>query len=706
MSIARMSCLRWLVLSIGAFVVIAVGIRAFAQATPRINAGNIHITGVSEAGSTQITGVPEDWSSHHVVFSDPGAEETAIKAGRHEQWLKTVNDPRYLMQQLRRNSAVRGPLAGDAASMEHLKADFLHTLQLRNHGPIKPRRPVMNTTTALKNDWAVNLTTSTVLPNTFPAKYSFYPISTPSCVNDYVTYPTGATGSATAATIIAFDQLYYGDSPGCGTSGVPEVRWAYNTTIAGTAPGAVTTSPVLSKDGTMVAFVQSDDCAVSGCEANLIVLKTSPSPGTYSVDSPRTINPASSGMDCTAPCMTVTPLNAYTPNSDTFSSPYYDYTNDIIYVGDDWGYLYKITPVFKSTAANPPVATPVFAGYYDQLSSPVYDPVSGCVFVGDINGYLYSFNSGEPGSVCTSSNFSVNAYVVVGKYDEGIYDGVLLDSEAGVIYAFVSGASAGVTECPADEGYGAPANCVVQFPTSFGYGTSPSGAEPIGLLSYGTLIYSGSFDNVYYSSTDPTHPSGNIWVVGNVNDARDLGVGAANLYQVPIAANVLGTPVATTIGLLSQAALYFPNYATPVTENCNNGLTPCGASNGKTTPGTDTIYFSMNQGGAVGCNSTSNGLGCVLAYDVSNPATPALTGQLDYTFPGENTGNDYLGCWGTSAIIIDNDSPTTGASQVYYMYFGGNLPAFPASFLYPTYLECGTSAGGTAQAIQAAQSTL
>jgi len=688
MSFAKMSCFRGLVISTGAIVTVAVGFHAFAQRAPR------------NAGDVQISGVPEDWSSHHVVFSDPGTEEAAIKAGRHDKWLKTVNDPRYLMQQLRRNAAVRGPLADDAANMERLKAEFLKTHQPWDR---KPRKPVIRPKGVLKNDWAVDLTTSTVMPNTFPAKYTFSPIEPPDCVNDYVAYPTGATGSATAATIMAFDELYPGASPGCGTSGVPEVYWAYNTTIAGTAPGGVTTSPVLSIDGTMLAFIQSDDCELSGCAANLIVLKTAPSPGTYSVGSPYSITSAQSGMDCTAPCMTVTPLTGYSPNSDTFSSPYYDYADDILYVGDDNGDLYKITPVFYSTSTTPPAATTVFVGIFDPMASPVYDPISGCVFVGDVNGYLYSFNSGVPGgSLCTSATFSLNATAeFLGDYNKGIYDGVLLDPVAGEIYAFVSSGAA-LNYCGTGGPYGA--NCVVQFPTSFTSGAAPSGYEWIGYLSYGTLIYSGSFDNVYYSSSTPGSPSGNIWVVGNVNDGG-AGTGAAKLYQVPITANVLGTPVATTVGLPSQPSLFFPNYATPVTEFCNNGGNPCAVTGGETTSGTDTIYFSINQGLATGCNSTTAGAGCVLAYDVSNPSAPTLTGQVNYTFPGENIGTDYIGCWGTSAIIIDNDSTSTGASEVYYMNFGGNLPAFPASF-FNDYLYCGSSAGGTAQAIQTSQGTL
>ena len=49
--------------------------------------------------------------------------------------------------------------------------------------------------------------------------------------------------------------------------------------------------------------------------------------------------------------MTVTPfVNNY---NDIYSSPFYDYADDIVYVGDDAGNLEKFTPVFYGPAASP-----------------------------------------------------------------------------------------------------------------------------------------------------------------------------------------------------------------------------------------------------------------------------------------------------------------------------------------------------------------
>ena len=46
----------------------ALGIRTWGQEAPAISVGD-----------KQITGLPEDWSLHHVIFPNPGTEEDAIR---------------------------------------------------------------------------------------------------------------------------------------------------------------------------------------------------------------------------------------------------------------------------------------------------------------------------------------------------------------------------------------------------------------------------------------------------------------------------------------------------------------------------------------------------------------------------------------------------------------------------------------------------
>src|SRR5439155_14963422 len=73
--------------------------------------------------------------------------------------------------------------------------------------------------------------------------------------------PTTTGGGNGQANLVALENLYSGSNPTglCGSA--PTIKWAYNVTT--TAGGKVTTSPVLSLDGTMVAFIESNDTNVS-----------------------------------------------------------------------------------------------------------------------------------------------------------------------------------------------------------------------------------------------------------------------------------------------------------------------------------------------------------------------------------------------------------------------------------------------------------
>ena len=210
-----------------------------------------------------------------------------------------------------------------------------------------------------------------VQPNVYPAKYSFS--STTASCNDFVVYPTGTAGATGAASIVAFSNLY---TAGC-LNTVPSSYWGYNT------GGMVTTSPILSLDGTQLAFVQ-----VSGTTASLVLLKWSANSGTPTLP----VTPAAATLaayrGCTAPCMVTLAFSGN--HNDTFSAPFYDYDGDTIYVGDDSGNLHKFTGVFAGTPAESGSPWPVNLSAASKLSSPVYDTVTGNVIVGDFAGVLHS----------------------------------------------------------------------------------------------------------------------------------------------------------------------------------------------------------------------------------------------------------------------------------------------------------------------------
>ncbi len=492
---------------------------------------------------------------------------------------------------------------------------------------------------------------ATVEPNMSPAKYSFS--TTMASCSDFVVYPTGTAGATGGASIAAFSNLYTG---GC-TGTVPSAYWAYNT------GGMATTSPVLSLDGTQVVFVQVS----GGNTASLVLLKWAANTGTLTMPVTLTSQTASAYQSCTAPCMLTLPFNGN--HTDTFSAPFYDYLGDIVYVGDDSGYLHKFTGVLNGTPAEVTTTWPVRLSTTSKLSSPVYDGTA-YVIVGDFGGILHSV---------TAATGAIHGTTV--SVGDVIADAPLVDGNAGKVYAFVTTGNAT---------YQHNHNAVFELPTNFTSISNPTAAvfEPLGTGATGYYLYAGTFDNVYYSSAAHT---GNLYAVGNTGTA-----GGATLYRIPVTASVMGTPVSAVTGLNST----LNPFPSPVTEFCNNGASACTANTTQTTAGTDYIFFSVNRGAVSGCtNATGNG--CILSYNVTNPSAIALSGTgLNVTTPGTN------GCWATGGIVVDNSVPTgtlAGASQTYFIGLGSNAAGGP-TLGTKTSTNCTAGTAGTIAATQTSQS--
>jgi hypothetical protein len=617
------------------------------------------VTG-TPALETHHVGLVDDWSFHHLVFSNPGTyEQVKNNPAAYSRWLTIQYDTRYIMQQAKR-------AGGASASGSFGSTPEAITLRPDIFGLASPIRPIGGRPPgrgALSKDWSEALLTGALLPNTFPAKYTFNPIGTPSCSGDYVVFPTGSAGASSAATIIAYNNLYVGT--GACESTNPTVYWAYNT-------GAykVTTSPVLSSDGSKVAFIQATSSAME-----LVVLKWASST-TETVSSPGTPTTSTNITTCSAPCMTVTTITS--SYGDGYSSPFYDYTSgqDAIYVGDNASHLYKITGVFNGTTS-PTITSVTLNSTAYNVAPPVYDLTSGCVFVGDSEGYLYSVDSGASttAGVCKSGTYKLFGHsenLGDGSANEGIFDAPLVDPTAQRVYAFVT-ASAAITatgSCTANQ------NCVDQFTTSTitsGSTTAaPAEVESLGTGGANYNLYAGTFDNVYYTSSTPSTPSGNIYIVGAT------GSTSGTLYQVGISSNTMSTPSSKA----TVNGLHYP-WPTPVTEFYNANLSPA----------TDFIFFSVYRGNVGNCSDSTSSGGCLLGYNVTTPSSVSLSSSAAVTFPG---GSGENGCWGTSAFIIDNSSTSTGASQVYFINFDGNYPSAGTS-------NCATSGSSTGNTIDATQ---
>jgi hypothetical protein len=615
---AKSSWLNWSAVGITLLTVFAVSVPMQGQTGTAVKVGK---------------GMPEDWTHHHLIFSNPGTEQNAIQNGRHDEWQRIVNDPRYVMQQMRRNASTGSPIAAGPVSLKSpfVTADSNPIIQAPNfrdsRGPVRsPGTHIEPVDTGkIHSDWSMELAPfGKVGADQFPAKYSFDTTAAGNCAGaatpDYVVYNTGQAGSNTGdlqANIIAYDNIY----SGC-TGTVPTVYWSYYT-----GTGTSSTSPVLSLDGTKVAFIESGNPTGS---STLQILKWAPGQGT-DISSP--VAPTNLYTNTTAGAGGNTPWSTCPanqsclisvafqaqPNTDTASAPYYDYGSDTLWVGDSGGYVHEFTGVFLGTPAEvttnwPALISTIDIGECGPITSPVYDSVHATIFVADFCGDLDQITTA---GVVTSSG-------EIGFGDPDMDEGPLVDPAAGEVYAFVV-ADATTTS-----------NGVFQFPYNFASGSTGTEATVgTGSLSANPL-YAGTFDNEYFTSTNSASPSGNLWVCANT-------AGNPELFAIPITNNVMGTAVnaATVSGAAATCS--------PVTEFCTNGGAACTA-----TAGTDYLFVSPQTepatGEVTGCTPSE---GCVITYTASG-TTATLEGA------GAFAG-------GASGMIVDTQNTTTsGTLQLYF----------------------------------------
>jgi hypothetical protein len=549
----------------------------------------------------QRLGYPQDWSSSHLLMPGVRAEDVLAAAD---------HDPRYVYNRVMRQRAVQQYLRG---------VDF--------------QRP-----TTPRIDWAVSLENGYVPQNQYPAKYQFN-VSADNCTADYIIFGLTVT-SGTQANLVGINELYTGGTLNC-NSGNPSVAFAYNTVTQ--TGGQIKTSPTISENGKMVAFIES---TTSGSYFHVLVLPNpipAPASAVGTVLKPQT--PTSCTTPTTVGCMTT--LTIQTSASDSNSSPWIDYVADTAYVATDNGILYKITPVFGGGApalvtdsANWPVAVSTNK-YNNVLTAPIVDDSAGLIFLGDGEGYLYSVALKSPAK-------TVSATYTVGWAYDGSTDGSG-DSGTGVVDAPIvitdpantaTDQVFAFTGCSYFLNYG---GAITQVPANFTTGPSsnsnPTNTANLGSASgdgdcTGENVHAGAFDNAFWVNGST---SGHIIACGFVNNG---GVGAqAEMYMFPFSSHVIsGTatatfPITTTKGAAEECS--------PLTEFYN------GTS--------DMLFF--------GIGSTT-----ATSYVQSSTLTtgsPYMTTPSCATTPSSTcvTSTEALG--GTSGIVIDNEL-SNGGTNIYF----------------------------------------
>jgi hypothetical protein len=601
----------------------------------------------------------QDWTHRSLIYSAP---RTIL------QNLQLQQQTRYAQQYLRRNVFFRGPM-----------------------GPpiFDPIRILRKRTNGLQRDWGIAVGSGfTVGQGNFPAKYTFNnaaALTAASCANDYVVFTTNQAGGL---NIYAVNNLYVNAAGTGHCAGLtnPTVLWAYHVESQG-ATGTSNTSPVLSLDGTQIAWVEGS--VAGGHTAALHILKPNISgvgQGTIAAPITPAANATSAAyVTCKAtagPCLRNIPFgNTDDDSGDAAaispSSPFYDYGSDEIFVGDDGGNLHEFTGVFTGTPAEVtaggwPVAT-MSGDAAPQLGSPTYDETSENVFVGDASGRIMYVRTaaGSAGTCLAGSNGGnppcVGSTTFVDPDGAGatikISAAPIVDSTTQQVFVFFSPNGGGSGQYVGQDD--TKLTVANQVTVHVGFGTSWR-------LNQGTL------DNSYYTTDTALNTgTGFLYACGNNGTMAVPTNNQALLQRIAVTNGKLGSTVDATNWLASSAT----SRCSPLTEYYN---TPNGSSVGAV----DYLFFAVE---ASGSPAACGGDGCVFALTITGgtlTVPPAL---------GTGTANAP----GTSGIIVDNDNTSASASSIYFSWLV-NPPAGPPA----PYLCNGASLTGSVCAVKLTQNGL
>lgn len=447
----------------------------------------------------------------------------------------------------------------------------------------------------------------------------------------------GATiSNATTGAIVATDSITI--TPPAGK--VPNVFWSYNTDTSGTDNSKISTSVILSLDGSQVAFVHSN---ASGSSLVLLNWKAGDGvpAGSATNAASAAVKPAnqyaagaaSSYIACAAntSCQLTLPFSGTTANV-TRSSPFVNYNTGELYVGDDNGVLHKFVNIFNGgipaevTTGGWPLTVSSAAGTGKILTSAVLDLGTHNIYVADFAGVLRFVK--DVGSTLGSCAAGSPPCLASATQTPGgpIVEGPMIDSTTQRVFAStgVTGAIASYKIFQTDEALTTAQNKSITFAGASG-------------RSYNSYPHLGAFDNIYYATGVS---SGHLYFCAP--DTSGSFFNAATLYQIGF--NASGVMNTSTGGSLTMQSPSVANGASvddcsPLTEFYNGT--------------TDFLYAGVAQNGNItGCaGSTTNG--CLYNFDITSGTMPSdsVAGRVSAA--------------GTSGIVIDNTA-SSGGSQIYF----------------------------------------
>ena len=600
----------------------------------------------SSAASPSPLGGPQDWSHRHVIYT---------RNGSVAQMMLLRDDPRFVhslyrhYSQEHRKDIVAAIGLDVAESNEDLGkepdwdfgvSDTGANEDQLDHGfqpfhiwdPVRPLSRTNNERS--KVDWSMSLgptggTSYGETPGIYTANYS-----SPSCSADFAVYTINAAPTvAKQANLVGLTNLY-SDSASAGfcSGTAPTFLFSY---AIGTGGSAL--SPVLSEDGTKIAWIENPSATTSYLHvtkwvANQGATATAPVAvtGTFSNGA---CTPTTASCDFSVEYTASTYPGCSTAHTagNSHSDLYVDYSSNTGFISANNGLLYHISNVFSSTVAPTvdfciPVNTAFETTPSGAMSGPVYDPTLNEVFLTDSE-KIYAFTVNTTATTPNFSAASTPSYTFGSSASNHNYPtgpGPLVDMFNGYLYVFSTYDAAGKTS-------------VTQIPTSLASGTAvelgpeSTNADPI--------LFYGAFDNNYYNN-GPKSSLSTLYSCG----ADQTNTNRQDLFSIRFNA---GTGVVNTTPAMSYNTNVNPGAAlglcSPITEFYDGT--------------NDRIFVGMGQ------PASASGSNVVTMWNVNTQQTNTSgTGGTMPTYTAEAAG--YVG--GTSGIAADNNSGDSEAESIYF----------------------------------------
>jgi hypothetical protein len=486
------------------------------------------------------------------------------------------------------------------------------------------------------------------------------------CTTDYLAVPInpnqpGFPAGPGQPNVVGLNNLYSGTAPGptgvCNRTAVAADNGVSATTYFSYAvigdDGVVTTSPVPSMDGTKIAFVEGTTTGAhfhvlawnAGDGNNDVANRQDPLTNTLQICAQPPVAPCTGtqGFVLVEPTITGGHGNATDlalGAIDSFSSPYVEYSDDVAYVGNDAGQIYKIKNVFCPAWAPCGTAAPsldvtwgaggvLSIGATCQLTGITVDGASGNIFAGCSDGNLYAFT--PTGTAVPGSPLSIGD----GTFPYGtLNDPPVLDVVNGWVYEEAMSSSATL----------APAGTPILVQASVN-NLNTNSVATLGTAATQSFfaMHAPAFNDAYFTGANPPLLYEYSSDTGGGGEIVLYGIGFSNI-PATMTMNAGPPPAADTDAYVGLGAFEI----SPLAEFFTTG-------------GEDRLFASAN-------GLTSNN---VVSFQINNFGVHA-DGFPDQSIPTtqgiESSATEVVG---TSGIVVDNTSSAVGqANSIYYGVLG------------------------------------